>query len=155
MANATDESLTPRHWIALTALMSGIVALYLHLWKLGLVGSLVCTASHGCEKAQYSQYGWFLGMDVALIGTIGYALILVTSLVGVQERWINDRRITTILMWLIIPAFLFTIRLKYAEFVILKTFCPWCAISAVTITLHLILVLVDRRRVARAAPSNV
>lgn len=132
----------------MTAIISGMVALYLHLSKIGVLGPLVCSAGHGCERAQSSPWGSFLGIDVALIGTIGYAAILITAILGIQPRWINDRRITIVLLALIVPGFLFTLRLKYAEFIILKTFCPWCAISAVTITTHLIAVTVDWKRVS-------
>lgn len=149
MTSTQPQGLTPRHWIALTALISGLVALYLHLWKVGLMGPLACASGHGCELVQMSSWGWFLGVDVALIGTIGYTLILVTCIVGLQPRFIDDPRVTTALMCLIYPAILFTLRLKYAEFVIMKTFCPWCAISAVTITAHGVLVFFDRRRVKR------
>lgn len=145
-----DTPLTPRHAIAITALISGIVALYLHLWKLGLAGTLACGAGHGCEIVQFSPWSWFFGVDVALIGTIGYALILITSLVGTRPQWVNDRRATIWLALLIVPAFLFTLRLKYYEFFVMKTFCPWCAISATTITLQLVLVGLDWRRVTRS-----
>lgn len=148
--DSVDDSLTPRHWIALTALISGIVALYLHLYKLGLVGALSCSAGGGCEIAQFSASGSFLGFDVALIGTIGYVVILATALVGTLARFQNDRRVTIVLMALIYPAILFTLRLKYYEFIVLKTFCPWCAVSATTILLHGILVVCDWRRVVRA-----
>lgn len=131
----------------MTALIAGMVALYLHLWKLGLMGALACTAGHGCEIVQLSQWGWFLGVDVALIGTIGYTLILITAMIGIQPERSHDPRITRILMLLIIPAFIFTLRLKYYEFVVMRTFCPWCAISAVTITTHLVAVVVDRKRI--------
>jgi uncharacterized membrane protein len=141
--------LTPRHWIALTALVSGTVATYLHLWKLGLAGTLACGGGHGCELVQFSSWSWFLGYDVAFIGAVGYALIFVTALIGTLPRWQDDRRNTLLLACLVYPAILFTLRLKYAEFIILKTFCPWCAISAVTITLHGILVALDWRRVSR------
>ena len=147
MTNSDSPGFTPRHWIALTALIAGLVAAYLHLWKLGYMGPLVCTANHGCEIAMTSQWGTFLGVDVALIGTVGYTLILITAMIGSQPARINDRRITAILMALIIPAFVFTLRLKYYEFLVLRTFCPWCAISAVTITTHLIAVGLDWRRV--------
>jgi uncharacterized membrane protein len=149
VTDTPSQNLTPRHWIALTALISGLVALYLHLFKLGLTGPLACTAGQGCEIAQFSRYGSFLGIDVALIGALGYAMILAVALIGVSPRHRDDPRITTGLMLLVIPAFLFTLRLKYAEFIILKTFCPWCAISAVIITLQVILVFVDRQRVRR------
>jgi uncharacterized membrane protein len=145
----SDDSLTPRHWIALTALISGLVALYLHLWKLGYMGALACGGSGGCAVVQFSPWSWFLGFDVAFIGAVGYSAILITALVGLAPRWRNDRRITMLLTLLIVPAFLFTLRLKYAEFIILKTFCPWCAISAVTITLHMVLMGLDWRRVGR------
>src|SRR5690606_31420048 len=42
----------------------------------------------------------------------------------------------------------FTLRLKYYEFVVLETFCPWCAVSATTITLQSALVVLDWRRVS-------
>jgi uncharacterized membrane protein len=137
--------------IALASLVSGLVALYLHLWKLGKAGSLVCGGTGGCAYVQGSKYGWFLGVDVALIGTIGYALIFVVAMLGTQPRWADARVITRTLQLLIWPAVLFTLRLKWAEFVILKSFCPWCAVSAVTITLCAILVTSDARRLARAS----
>ena len=148
-----DDSLTPRHLIAVTALISGIVALYLHLWKIGMVGTLACGAGHGCEVVQFSPWSYFLGVDVALIGTVGYTLILVTALVGTTASRRDTPALTTALACLIVPAFLFTLRLKYYEFLVLKTFCPWCAVSAVTISLHMVLVALDWRRVRARATT--
>jgi uncharacterized membrane protein len=136
--------------IALGSLVSGLVALYLHLWKLGLMGALACGGgARGCEYIQGSRYGWFLGVDVALIGTLGYAALFVVALLGTMPRWEDAKWPTLALMALIGPAVAFTIRLKYAEFVILKGFCPWCAVSAVTITLCALLVLLDWNRLKR------
>ena len=140
---------TIRQVIAVTALASGLVATYLHLWKLGYMGVLSCGSGHGCEVVQMSSWGWFLGIDVALIGAVGYSAILVVSLIGAQERFENERWPTIALACLVYPALLFTLRLKYAEFIVMKTFCPWCAVSAVTITLHGVLVALDWRRVGR------
>ena len=146
------SSLSPatiRQVIAVTALASALVATYLHLWKLGYMGVLSCGSGHGCEVVQMSSWGWFLGIDVALIGAVGYSAILIVSLIGAQERFESERWPTIALACLVYPAFLFTLRLKYAEFIVMKTFCPWCAISAVTITLHSVLVALDWRRVGR------
>ena len=140
---------TIRQVIAVTALASGLVATYLHLWKLGYMGVLSCGSGHGCEVVQMSSWGWFLGIDVALIGALGYLAILIVSLIGAQERFENERWPTIALACLVYPAFLFTLRLKYAEFIVMKAFCPWCAVSAVTITLHSVLVALDWRRVGR------
>jgi uncharacterized membrane protein len=136
--------------IAFGSLISGLVALYLHLWKLGLAGTLACAGgSHGCEYIQGSRYGWFLGVDVALIGAVGYAALFVVAMLGTTPRWEEARWPTLALMALIFPALAFTVRLKYAEFVILRGFCPWCAVSAVTITLCTLLVFLDWRRLKR------
>lgn len=140
--------------IAGTSLASGLVALYLHLWKMGKVGELSCGGGIGCMVAQFSSYGWFLGVDVALIGTIGYALIFAIAMLGVQPRFESERWPTLALAFLIGGAVLFTLRLKYGEFIVLKTFCPWCAISAVAITLCSIFVILDWRRLRHEIPDR-
>jgi uncharacterized membrane protein len=133
--------------IALLALVAALVALYLHLWKLGLTGPLTCTGAGGCEIAMNSQWGWFLGVDVALIGAIGYLLIFAAALWGLNPDRAASPAPTFALLALIVPAVLFTIRLKHAEWGILRTFCPWCFESTVTIALCLVLALLDWRRV--------
>ena len=133
--------------IALLALIAALVAVYLHLWKLGLTGPLTCTSNRGCEIAMTSSWSWFLGLDVALIGAVGYAMILGVALAGLSPRWADSERPTLLLLALIVPAFLFTIRLKYAEWFLLRTFCPWCFESKVTITVCLVLALLDYHRV--------
>ena len=142
---------TLRKTIAIIALVNALVALYLHMWKLGLTGSLACTGSGGCEYVQGSRFGWFLGVDVALIGAVGYTLVFLAAVIGstaTAEDVLWPVRALQVLVW---PAVLFTVRLKYAEFVILKGFCPWCAISAVSITVLAVLVTLDARRVRRLA----
>lgn len=138
-----------RMGIALLALINALVATYLHLWKLGKAGTLACTSGHGCETAQFSQYGWFLNVDVALIGAVGYTLLLLVALWSLQPAQADSPRPTRLLLALIIPAVLFTIRLKYGEWIVLKVFCIWCFISTVSITLCLIFAWLDWRRVSR------
>jgi len=138
---------TIRQAMAVLALANAGVATYLHLWKMGYMGALSCGAGRGCEMVQLSSWGWFLGLDVAFIGAVGYTLILVVAIIGTLDRFAAERWPTAALAALVYPAFLFTLRLKYAEFLVLKTFCPWCAISAVTMTLFTVLVWLDWRRV--------
>jgi uncharacterized membrane protein len=140
--------------IALLALIAALVALYLHLWKIGLTGPLTCTGNRGCEVAMMSSWGWFLGVDVALIGTVGYALILGAALWGLAPARATLAGPTLLLLTLIVPAVLFTIRLKYGEWVVLRTFCPWCFVSTVIITVCLVLAILDFRRVRAPALSG-
>jgi uncharacterized membrane protein len=140
-----------RMTICFTSLVTALVALYLHLWKLGAMGPLACSTGGGCELVQTSRYGWFLGVDVALIGAVGYSLLFITSLAGLQPRWADARWPTQVLMLLIWPAVLFTIWLKYAEFLLVRSFCPWCAISAVAIAICAVAVTLDWLRLRSGA----
>ena len=135
-----------RQAIALLSLVAGVVALYLHLYKLGLVGSISCTTG-GCDRAMFSSWGWFMGVDVALVGVIGYTLLLITSIVSLQPALAARRWPVTTLLVLAVLGFTFTLRLKYGEFIVLRTFCPWCAISAVAITIIWVLSILEFRAV--------
>ncbi|HEY0779453.1 MAG TPA: vitamin K epoxide reductase family protein [Gemmatirosa sp.] len=148
--------MTPRMLLALASLINALVAFYLHLWKLGLAGSLACTSGGGCEYVQGSRYGWFLGTDVALIGAVGWAVVFVIALVGTLPRWTDDARVTRALTALVAFALLFTLRLKYGEFVVLRSFCPWCAVNAIVVVLSCVLVWRDwvRLRTERQAAGD-
>ena len=143
-----------RMTICFASLVSGLVASYLHLWKIGLVGPLACSSGGGCELVQTSDYGSFLGVDVSLIGTVGYALLFLASLLALQPRWADARWPTLLMMAMIWPAVLFTVRLKYGEFIRLRSFCPWCLVSAVAITLCAVMVTLDWRRVRGATAAR-
>ena len=138
-----------RKVIAVLALLNALVATYLHLWKIGLAGSLACGGGHGCEYIQGSQYGWFLGVDVALIGAVGYGVVCLVATIGALVQFEDEVWPARLLQLLVFSAFLFTLRLKYAEFIILKGFCPWCAISAVSITVMTVLMVLEGKRVGR------
>lgn len=140
--------------IAVLALVNAMVAAYLHLWKLGKVGALSCATGQGCQVAQFSPWGSFLGVDVALVGAVGYALLLVAALWSLQPAQAGRLRATQVLLALIVPAVLFTVRLKYGEWVVLGVFCLWCFISTVSITLCLVLAWLDWRRTRGAARPN-
>ncbi len=139
--------MTPRMLLALVSLVDALVAGYLHLWKTGRTGALTCGAGHGCEVAQFSSYGSFLGQDVALIGFVGWGVICLLAIVGTLPRLEDDARVTRVLAALVGFALLFTLRLKYGEFVVLRTFCPWCAVNAVVVVAASVLVWRDWVRV--------
>ena len=146
-------AVTIRKFIAVVALINALVATYLHLWKIGLAGSLSCGGTHGCEYIQGSRYGWFLGVDVALIGAVGYALIVLVAIIAALPQFEDEKWPVRALQLLILPAFAFTLRLKYAEFIILQGFCRWCALSAVSITAFTVLIFMEWKRVQRLSAA--
>jgi uncharacterized membrane protein len=145
------RGLSWRQCVALLALANAFVATYLHLWKIGKAGALACGGGGGCQIVQYSPWSYFLGVDVALIGAVGYATLFVVAIIGSVPRFDNLRAFALAQMGLVYAAFLFTVRLKWAEFYKLQTFCPWCAISALSITVLAVIVTLEWRRVQRVA----
>lgn len=149
------SSVTPRMAIALAALVNALVAAYLHLWKIGKVGPLSCASGGGCQIAQFSSYGWFLGVDVALFGAVGWGLVFLVALVGTTARHEDAAWPTQALAVLATFAVLFTARLKYGEWVVLRTFCIWCFLNVIVTLVVAALVARDWRRLARArAPGR-
>jgi uncharacterized membrane protein len=143
--------LTWRQVVALLALANAFVATYLHLWKIGKAGALACGGGGGCQIVQYSPWSYFFGVDVALIGAVGYSTLFLVAVVGSLPRVEDLRGFALAQLALVYAAFVFTLRLKWAEFYKLKTFCPWCAISAVSITILVVIVTLEWRRVRHAA----
>ncbi|HTS90206.1 MAG TPA: vitamin K epoxide reductase family protein [Gemmatimonadales bacterium] len=139
--------------VAMLSLIAGLSAVYLHLYKLGRIGPLSCS-SGGCERAMFSRWGWFFGFDVATIGMLGYALLLATSLISLRPRWQDSSGPVNATLFLALSGFVFTLRLKIAEFVILRTFCPWCAISAICITVITLLAFFDWRTLPPRGPAG-
>jgi uncharacterized membrane protein len=118
---------------AALALAGFFVALYLSLWKLGLVGSLAC-GTGGCEYVQTSSYAVILGVPVAFFGVGGYLALLGVSLAGLQPRWAGRREPTLALVGISGVGVAFTAYLTYLEAAVLHAWCQWCLVSAGIIT---------------------
>ena len=73
------------------SLLGLFVSAYLYLYKIGRIGTLAC-GSGGCETVQTSSWSRFLGVEVALIGVLGYALLLVVALVALRPGQVERRR---------------------------------------------------------------
>ena len=84
----------------------------------------LCTAGNSCIKVQSSVYSKLAGVPVALIGLIGYILILGSLLVRESET----SRLAT--MSLTLVGFAFSGYLTYRELFSIHAICEWCASSA-------------------------
>ena len=122
-----------RQAIALLALVGLCVAVYLWLYKIGVIGTLQC-GTGACEYVQTSRWAVFLGLPVAFYGVLGYAVLLVTALVGLQPRFLGSPGLTRALAALSLVGVAFTAYLTYLELFVLHALCRWCVGSAVVIT---------------------
>lgn len=124
--------MTNRLALAILALAGLFISLYLWLYKLGKIGTIAC-GTGGCETVQLSVQSRFLGVEVALIGGLGYGGLLILSLLALSPRFAG---LSWPLRWLIVlsgVAVLFTLYLKYLELFVIHAICRWCVGSAVII----------------------
>jgi len=146
---------THRMTVALLSLVGFFISLYLWLWKVGIIGTIVC-GDGGCETVQLSEYSSFLGVPVAFFGMLAYGALIGLSLLGLQPRW-RERRSPTVGLVLVAGAgVLFTGYLTYLEAAVIHAWCRWCVASAVVIAVVFLVALSGLwalRREEAAAPE--
>jgi uncharacterized membrane protein len=134
---------------ALLSLTGLFISTYLYLYKIGKIGSLAC-GTGGCETVQWSPWSRVAGIEVSLVGLLGYALLLVVCLAALQPSMVHRREPALLLAVLSGIAVLFTIYLTYLELFVIHAICRWCVASGVVIVGIFILSLFDLRRLHRA-----
>jgi uncharacterized membrane protein len=92
-------------------------------------GPILCLKGGGCETVQHSIYSKLVGVPVALIGLIGYILILASLLAPDGET----TRLATLSFTVV--GFAFSLYLTARELFSIHAICPWCVSSAVMMTL--------------------
>lgn len=130
---------------AVLALVGMLMSTYLYLYKLGLIGTLAC-GTGGCETVQLSAYSRFLGIEVPLIGLVGYGAIFVVALLGLQPRFHRAQWPGRALIGLAVVGLVFTGHLTYLELFVIHAVCRWCVGSAVIILVLFLLSVADARR---------
>jgi uncharacterized membrane protein len=113
--------------IAIGAVGLGVASYLTYVHYAG--GPILCLKGGGCETVQHSAYSKLVGIPVALIGLIGYILILSSLLAPDGET----SRLAT--MGLTVPGFAFSLYLTGRELFSIHAICPWCVSSAVMMTL--------------------
>ncbi len=121
--------------LALLALGGGVISLYLTLYKFGLVGSVACGGSAGCEVVQTSPYALFLGIPVPLWGLGGYALLFALAFATVQWPHLAAR-LDRWMVGLSSLALLFSLYLTALELFVIHAICRWCVASQVIVLLY-------------------
>jgi len=142
-----------RRITAVLALAGLLIAVYTLLHKLGVIVSLAC-GTGTCEVVQSSRWSDFIGVPVPAWGVAGYGAVLVASLMGVQPRWLEDRRIAAVLLGGSVAAFLFSVYLTVLEAFVIHAWCRWCIGSAVAATLLFGAALPELKKVRGRVPPD-
>lgn len=133
---------------AVLSLSGFFISAYLYLYKIGRIGSLAC-GSGGCETVQWSPWSRVAGIEVALIGVVGYAGLLALSLAALQPALAQRRWPIDLLAVLSGLGVLFTLYLTYLELFVIHAICRWCVASGVVIVGVFVAALLGRRRLSQ------
>lgn len=136
----------------LLSLAGLFISAYLYLYKLGKIGSLAC-GTGGCETVQWSPWSRVAGIEVSLVGLLGYAGLLVLGLASLQPALAERKRPAELLALLAGIGVLFTLYLTYLELFVIHAICRWCVASGVVILAIFVVSLFDLRRLARMRNS--
>jgi uncharacterized membrane protein len=92
-------------------------------------GSPVCIAGGGgCETVANSTYSHLLGVNIAVFGIVGYALLLAASLLrGDAARMVG--------FGVALVGFGYSVYLTYLELFKIEAICQWCVASATLMTI--------------------
>lgn len=132
----------------LLSLTGFFISAYLYLYKIGKIGSLAC-GSGGCETVQWSPWSRVAGIEVSLVGLVGYSGLLALSLASLQPGLSDRRSPSTVLAVLAGVGVLFTAYLTYLELFVIHAICRWCVASGVVILAIFLVSLLDLRRLPR------
>ncbi len=144
------ERLTPkRNWLAMAQLVIGvagvIVASYLTIIDYSDVKPL-CTGVGGCSDVQSSGYAFIGPIPVALLGVVGYIVLLALRLARGRLSPDLDSYLPLAALGVSLIGVLYSAYLTYLEAFVIKAWCPWCVCSAILMTIYFALAVLDWRQ---------
>jgi uncharacterized membrane protein len=119
---------TLRRAIAFFAALGIGVATYIAIAESG-GGSPVCLAGgHGCATVAKSSYSHVGGVNIAVFGIVGYALLLASAFFANDAVRLGGFVIA-------LGGFGYSVFLTYLEIFKIEAICQWCVASAVLMTI--------------------
>ncbi len=103
------------------------VATYIAIEAAGGDAPACLAGSSGCQTVANSSYSHLLGVNIAVFGIVGYALLLAAALLrGDLARMAG--------FGLALAGFGYSVFLTYLELFKIEAICQWCVASAVLMT---------------------
>jgi uncharacterized membrane protein len=130
--------------VATLALAGIFVALYLLLYKMGVVGNLSCSIG-SCETVNLSRWSVFIGAPVAAWGVAFYVVLFALALVSLEGRYADSLGMSKLLAVVSGGGVVFSVWLTYLELFVIHAVCQWCVISAIIVTIVFVVTVLDLR----------
>ncbi len=120
--------------LRITAIVTAVIGLgvstYLSVAKLANQDVQCFAGASDCNIVNSSAYSMWRGIPVAILGVLGYVLILALLLIlGKQKS--QSSVIMLALFALTVFGTLYSLYLTYVEIFIIHAICPWCLTSAI------------------------
>ena len=145
--------MTKRMIVAVLALAGIFVALYLLLYKLGIIGELTCSVG-SCETVNSSRWATFLGIPVAGWGVAWYVGMFVLALVSTGDRFAESHVVSLVLLLVAVTGLIFSLYLTYLELFRIHAICQWCVVSAIIVTIIFFVCVADYKNTARQVTDS-
>lgn len=127
--------------------MRGVVQLRLAIIALALLGMgvsaylayehycgpIVCIG-YGCAIVNQSIYCRIFGVPLSVLGLLNYSLIAGLGVASLRAKNPLSNWLHLGIFGLSLSGTIFSAYLTYLEFAVIRAFCTWCVISAVTMT---------------------
>lgn len=137
-----DKPRTLFGWFYLIIAAIGLVDSAYLIWIKIANSEVYCLQGVGdCLTVNSSKYSQVFGIPIAVFGVLGYLLIL---FVFTQENRIPFLRSNAIiiLFGFTLTGFLYSIYLTYLELFVIRAICPFCILSAISMTFLFVLNIV-------------
>jgi len=141
---------TRRQALALLAVVGILIALYLTLYKMGVIGVLVCSIG-SCETVNTSKWSMLFGIPIAEWGLAAYVALFGLAILGSAEGREQSVTVARLLVALAGFSVLFSAWLTYLELFVIHAICIWCVTSALLWVVILAVSVADLRFVSRGA----
>ena len=109
------------------AVLGLLVASYMTVYK-WTDNQTMCLGNGGCSAVNSSVYSEIYGIPVALVGVLGYAVILAALVLAGRLAFLR-RNGVLIVFGLCLAGFIFTVYLIYVEIALIHALCPFCIVS--------------------------
>jgi uncharacterized membrane protein len=140
---------TRRQALALLAVVGILIALYLTLYKMGVIGVLSCSIG-SCETVNTSKWSMLLGIPIAEWGLAAYLALFGLAIAGSAAAREQSVTIARLLVALAGWSLLFSAWLTYLELFVIHAICIWCVSSALLWAVIFAVSVVDLRAVSHA-----
>lgn len=124
------------------AVLGILDAIYLTIIKFTDNKALCIEGIGDCWTVNNSSFSEWSGIPISIFGLLAYSIIILILILQNRVKFLVDFG-SIFVFGIALTGFLFSMYLTYLQFAVIKAVCPFCIISAITMTIVFILSLIN------------